>query len=112
MRIPKIITALTLCISFSAAAEFTTVELAYEIALSDLTVPVTSTGIVIFRECSDCEPHLVLMTRHTQFLVNGHAVELKEFRKSVFQVRERDTKAVIIKHHLANDTITSLNVVL
>ena len=52
------------------------------------------------------------MTRHTQFLVNGQAVELKEFRKSVFQVRERDTKAVIIKHHLANDTITSLNVVL
>lgn len=112
MRIPKIITALMVCISFSAAAEFKTIELAYEIALSDLRVPVTSTGTVIFKECSECEPTVVLMTRHTQFFVNGQVVELKDFRKSVFQVRERDTKYVIVKHHLETDTITSISVAL
>jgi hypothetical protein len=112
MRIPKIITALMVFVSLSAAADFQTVELAYEVALSDLQVPVTSTGTVIFRECSECDPKVVLMTRHTQFLINGQVVELKEFRKNVFKIRQRDNKAVTIKHHLATDTITSISVAL
>ena len=44
MHIRKLLVALLMTFSLSAAADFITVEEGYEVALSDMTVPVTSTG--------------------------------------------------------------------
>ncbi len=110
MHIRRIFTSLLVCISLSAAAEFTTIELAYEIALSDLKVPAASTASLMFKECSNCETKIVRMTRDTQFIVNGKSVGLKKFRKNVFQVRDREAETIIVNHHLESDTITSLSV--
>jgi hypothetical protein len=107
----KILIAFLLCISLPVLAEFTTVVRAYEIALSDLRVPVASSGSLLFKQCAACETNNALMTHNTQFIVNGRSVGLKEFRKSVFQVKDR-RKPVIIMHHLQSDTITSLRVTL
>ena len=52
------------------------------------------------------------ITGNTQFLVNGKSVELKEFRKQVFQVRDRLNKWLTVLHHLDQDTITSISVAL
>lgn len=110
MNIRKTLLAALMCLSMSAAAEMTIVEEAYEIALSNLTVPVSSSGSLIFKKCADCDRMSVHMHRHTRFIVNGENVDLLEFRKSVYQVRHRDTAMVIIKHHLESDTITSVSV--
>jgi hypothetical protein len=102
--------ALLMSLSLSAAAEFVTVELAYEVALSDMTTPVTSTGSLVFKECEDCDARTIRMTRNTQFIVNGLTVELKEFRKQVFQVSDRRSVPVTVKHHLESDTVVSVSV--
>ena len=112
MKIRRILVALMMTISLSAVAEFTTVELAYEINLENLTVPVTSSGSLIFKECDDCDAKVVRMTRNTRFVVNGETVDLKEFRKSVFQIRDRAAGSVIVMHHLESDTVTSVSVTL
>lgn len=112
MRIRLILTALIVCVSLPAAAEFRTVALAYEIALSDLRVPVTSSGSLIFKECAECESQNIRMTRNTRFIVNGTAVELKEFRKNALHVRDRQATFVTVMHHLESDTITSISVAL
>ena len=110
MHIRQIILALIACLSLPAAAEFTTIARAHEIALSNLRVPVSSSASLMFRQCDDCEMLFVRMTEATVFVVNGEAVKLKEFRKSVFQVRDRTRTIVIVKHHLQSDTITSVRV--
>lgn len=112
MHIRSIFAALLLCISLSAAAEFTTVELAYEIALSNLKVPTASTASLMFKECDDCETKIIRMTHATQFIVNGKSVGLRKFRKNVYQVRDRDAATIIVKHHLESNTITSLSAAL
>ena len=105
------LTALALLtISLPADAEFRTKERAIEVALSDMQVPVTPTASLIFRECSSCEARMVPMTRDTAFIVNGKNVGLKEFRKVVFGVRDREAETIIVKHHLESNTVTSLKI--
>ena len=110
MHIRTLFIALLMSLSLSAAAEFVTVELAYEVALSDMTTPVTNSGSLVFKECEDCDVRSIRMTRNTQFIVNGRTVELKEFRKQVFQVSDRSGVPVTVKHHLESDTVVSVSV--
>lgn len=109
MHIRKIVASLLVCISLSATAEFTTIELVHEIALNNLTVPAAATGNLMFKECDDCDALRVRMTRDTQFMVSGKNVGLKNFRKAVFQVRDRRAITILVRQHLASDTIMSLN---
>ena len=112
MHIRKLLVALLMTFSLSATADFITIEEGYEVALSDMTVPVISTGSLIFRECEDCDAKSIRMTRNTRFIVSGRTVELKEFRKQVFQVPDRTRVPVTIMHHLESDTIVSISVAL
>jgi len=99
-----------LLLSLSAAAEFKTVSLAYEVALSNFRVPATPSSGVIFRECTECNSKAVRVTADTLYKINGKAVTLKEFRKSVFRIRRRAETTVIVLHHLETDTIVSVSV--
>ena len=110
MYIRKLLVALLMTFSLSVAADFVTVEEGYEVALSDMTVPVTSTGSLVFRECADCDAKTIRMTRNTRFIGAGRTVELKEFRKQVFQVSDRTRVPVTIMHHLESNTIVSVSV--
>ena len=110
MHIRKLLVALLMTFSLTAAADFITTEEGYEVALSDMTTPVTSTGQLVFKECADCESKAIRMTRNTRFIVNGRTVDLKEFRKQVFQVHDRSRVPVTIMHHLESDTITYVSV--
>ena len=112
MKIRTLFAAVMISLSFSAAADFTTVERAYEVNLATFNVPVTHNGIISFKECDTCEAVSARLTGQTRFIINGKAVELKEFRKSVFQVRDRSSKSVTVLRHLEADTVTSISVVL
>ena len=112
MHIRLLFASLLVLVSVSAVADFETIERAYEVSLSDLTVPVAATGTLLFKECSDCETRAIRMSDDTRFTVNGKQVELRIFRKAVFGVRDRRAIMVIVHHRLESDTITSLNVTL
>ena len=112
MTIRKTFIALLLSLSLPAAAEFVTLEPAYEVALSDMSVPVTSTGSLVFKECADCDAKAIRMTRNTRFIVNGRTVELKEFRKQVFQAQDRSRVPVTVKHNLESNTVLYVSVTL
>ena len=100
----------TLLISLSAAAEFKTVARAYEVALSNMRVPATPSSGIVFKQCAECDVQIVRVTPATRYIVNGQTVTLKEFRKSVFQVRNRARETIVVKHHLESDTIVSVSV--
>jgi hypothetical protein len=110
MYIRKLLVASLVMLSLSAAADFTTVDLGYEVALSDMTVPVTSSGSLVFKECEDCDAKTIRMTPETRFIVNGRTVKLKDFRKQVFQTHDRSSVPVTIMHHLDSDTVASVSV--
>lgn len=101
-----------LLFSLTAEADFKTVSRAYEIALSEFRVPATPSSGVIFRQCPDCEAKSLRVTPATRYEVNGRPVTLKEFRESVFQVRDRAGETIIVLHHLETDTVVSVSVII
>lgn len=110
MKIKTTLICTLLLVSLSAAAEFTTVSQAYEIALSNFRVPATPSSGVIFKQCAECDARTVRVTPKTRYEVNGQPVTLKEFRKSVFGIRNRAETTIIVLHHLETDTIVSVTV--
>ena len=93
-----------------ASADFKTIALASEVALSDLTSPASENGIVSFRKCPDCEVQTVRVTEQTRYVVDGKSVELADFRKRIALVNDRERATAIVMHHLESDTVTSISV--
>lgn len=110
MNIKKLLICALLVLSLPATADFETVSRAYEIALSDFRVPATPSSGVQFKECAECEYSIIRVTPYTQYRVNQRSVELKEFRKSIFEIRDRATTMVIVLHHLESDTVEAVSV--
>jgi hypothetical protein len=112
MHIRTILASILLGLSFAAAADFTTIERAYEVPLSLLRVPASTSGTVIFSECAECESFRVPVTANTEFVINGKAVLLKDFRKSLFRIRDRESEIITVRRHLQSNTITFIKVTL
>lgn len=101
--------AAILLIALPAAADFQTVSQAHEVALSDLTVPTSQNGRVLFKECDECDTESVRLTPNTDFVVNGRSVRFEKFRTIARDTNEADTVPVTILHHLESGTVVRLS---
>jgi hypothetical protein len=99
-----------LSLSLPAAAEFRTVSLAHEVALSDFRAPATVNGGVVFKECKTCTQKSVRATAETRYAVNGQSMELPKFREAIARVSDREGTTLTVLHHLESDTIVSIKV--
>jgi hypothetical protein len=93
-------------------AEFETISIAYEVALSNFTIPATPSSSVILSQCDDCERIAIRVTPETVYTVNEAAVTLNQFRKIVFEIRDRERETMVVLHHLESDTVRSVSVTL
>lgn len=112
MNIKSLILAILLGLSLPVAAEFKTVSLAHEVSLSNFRVPPTANSGLGFKTCDECEMRTVRVTPMTQYIINGKALPLKEFRKAIFQVRDRSNHTLTVLQHLESNTIVSVSVTL
>jgi hypothetical protein len=110
MKLRHFLIAALLGFSLPAAADFTTIAEAYELTLSNVQIPATPSSGISFRTCDDCEMQLVRVTPNTQYNVNGETYPLKEFRKRVFNIKNRSDTFVGILHHLESDVVLSVSV--
>ncbi|MDH4049289.1 MAG: hypothetical protein OEW68_14945 [Gammaproteobacteria bacterium] len=110
MHIRTILASILLGLSVSAAAEFTTIERAYEVPLNLLRVPASVNGTVMFKECATCEEFRVPVTERTEFLIDGESMRLRDFRRSLFRIRDRESEVVTVRRHLQSNTITAIKV--
>ena len=110
MKIRHYVFAALLSISLPAAADFTTVAESYELALSDVQVPATPSSGIVFKQCAECDPQMVRVTPNTQYKINGQNFTLKEFRKRVFNIRDRSSTFVSVVHHVEADVVLAVSV--
>lgn len=110
MKSRKTLFAVLLCLSLPAAAEFETISAAYEVSLSNFRVPATPNSGVILSKCDDCERIAIRVTPGTEYTINDEAVTLKQFRKTIFKIRDRADETIIVLHHLESDTVLSVSV--
>ena len=110
MKIKILMTALVLALAMPAAAEFTTVQLAHEVALSELRLPSHVSGTIAFKGCSDCAYQTERVSERTRYMVNGRSVPLDKFRGAVSHIRNRNEQYVTVLHHLEDDVVTQVSI--
>ena len=91
-----------------ASADFKTVARAYEVPLSELSLPVSSSGTVSFRQCDTCELLSVRSSANTRFLLNGQSLTLDEFRNAVRYAANAADRAVTVLCDLSANTILEI----
>jgi len=105
-----IIVAVLSAISLVASADFRTITKGYEIALSDLRLPVTNSGSVGVKNCESCDSRSLRVTTSTRYRINSQDVSLRVFRRQVLAVRDRNSKAVTVMYHLESKTVATISV--
>lgn len=112
MKIKNIIFVLLLVLALPAAAEFRTVQRAYEVELSDLRLPQNEAGTIGFRTCDDCAFITTRVSTETSWLLNGRSMSLAKFRDGLAKIEERSKKYVTVLHHLEKDRVTKVEITL
>ncbi len=112
MKIKVLITAFVLCLALPAAAQFTTTQLAHEVALNELRLPSHPSGTIGFKTCNDCEYQTKRVSANITYELNGEQVKLAKFREAVSHVRKRSEETVVVLQHLEDDVITKVSIYL
>lgn len=112
MKLRLFITAMMLGLAIPAAADYVTIEQAYEVALSEIRLPRTETGTMAFKPCATCDIQTKRVDADTRWLINGQAVPLQKFREATERVANREKEAVTVLHHLKKDRVTAVSVYL
>ena len=99
-------------LALPAAADFTTVQIAYEVALSEVRLPRNEHGTIGFKECASCEYKTKRVSADIRYKVDGRSVTLEKFRQLTERVADRDNEAVTILHHLEDNRVTEVSVYL
>ncbi|MFQ5548098.1 MAG: hypothetical protein ACE5FV_07400 [Woeseia sp.] len=110
MPIQKLLVPGLLALSLSAAADFTTITEAYEVAVSDMRLPQHSGGTLTFRQCAECESQTLFATSGTRYVLNDRDVDLTELKKRLALVTNPRDKTATVMHHLESNTITAISV--
>jgi hypothetical protein len=112
MKRKLFIAALMLGLALPAAADYTTIQQAYECALSEVRLPRNEAGTIAYKECATCDYVTKQVDANTRWLLNGRAVPLEKFREAVDQVQDRESEAVTVLHHLERNRVTQVSVYL
>ena len=112
MKTKLLIAVAMIGLALPAAADFTTVQIAYEVALSELRLPRNEHGTIAFKECADCEYKTKRVSANVRYRVDGRSVSLEKFREMTDRVADRDNEAVTILHHLEDNRVTEVSVYL
>ncbi len=111
MRLLKTLVIMVAVLASSAAlAEFRTIVRANEVILSELQLPASANGIVVFKGCGACDQKSVNVSQATQYVLNGRAVSLGEFRRALATVGDRQSETAIVMHHLESDLVTRISI--
>ena len=105
-----ILVAIVSALSAVASADFRTISRAYEASLDSFRLPVSTSGTLGFRECETCASVSLSVNNNTRYLINNESVDLKEFRRQLLLIRDRERQAVIVKHDLESGLVSSVSV--
>jgi hypothetical protein len=110
MHIRKLLAIVLLGLSLSAVADFTTITAAYEVAVSDLRMPLNEGGTLKFRQCAECAWQTLLVNSSTVYVLDGNSVQLAEFKEQLESIADPSAETATVLHHLESNVITGIKV--
>ena len=110
MRHLLFVSAALLALSMPAAAEFRTIQQAYEVDLSNLRLPAAEAGTIAFKACDECATKTKRVGDFTRWVLNGQTLSFGEFLEGVNAIANPEDAYVTVVHHLEDDRITKVAV--
>ena len=108
MHMPKLFALVLMGLSFSASADFTTITAAYEVRVSDMTMPLNEVGTLKFRQCAECELQTLLVNSSTVYVLDGNSLQLADFKDQLDSIEDPSTETATVLHHLESNIITGI----
>ena len=112
MKFKMVITALMLALALPAAALFTTISAAYEVALNEIRLPQNPVGTIAYKKCSTCPYETKRVDAATIWEVNGRALPLQQFKRAIEGVAEPQKKTIQVLHQLEEDRVKKVWILL
>lgn len=113
MYVRKILLILALAISSYATADIVTVIDAVETVTSNISVPTTPNGRLMFKPCDgDCDEKFIAvrLTPETTFNVRGAAVDFVEFRREFFNLRRGGEGYALVSYDVESKNATAIRI--
>jgi hypothetical protein len=115
MRRSILALALTLALATGAAAnDFELLEGAYELSLTNVILPNSQGGVVVFKTCRDCESTGRAVDSRTRYLLGDRELPLPDFLAAVEEIRASpgaQSTFVGVYYDLKTNAITRIMVV-
>ncbi|MBT8103436.1 MAG: hypothetical protein KJO95_10740 [Gammaproteobacteria bacterium] len=108
MKTNYLIIALLLALALPAAADFRTIQQAYEIELVNIRLPQADGGTVSFKSCDACAYQTARVSSDMRWILNGQNMTLSKFQEGIDNIEDREHKYVTVVHHLEHDRITEV----
>lgn len=112
MELHKIFLILALALTGAANAGIITEVEAVETVTSNISVPTSDNGRLMFRPCADtCNEKFVIvrLTSETTFFVRNEQVDFLEFRKAFFDMRRGNDGYALVSYDVKAKTVTSVD---
>ena len=93
-----------------ALADFVAASRAYELEPDLVTVPVTASSSMLFRNCDGCEATSGQLNAQTRFSVDGETVDFEEFCDAIRLAKQSEHSGIFLLHHLESNAIVSVSV--
>ena len=93
----------------AAHAALIPLEENYELGLNEVTLPRSSAGQVVIRQCADCDPEVLRVDGNTRYyLENRNAVSLEQLRAAADAVREPEITGVYVFYKPETGVVTRI----
>ncbi len=112
MKIKYLLSILLLALALPAAAEFRTIQRAYEVELNDLRLPQTEGGTIAFKSCDGCAYQTTRVAADARWILNGRAMSRAKFRAGLEGIEDRNNKYLTVLYHIENDQVTQVSITL
>lgn len=101
---------LVFAFSISAFAQGVPITKTFEVSIFSVRIPVSENGTISIRECDDCDYHSLRVTPRTQYLMNGKAMKLDQFRRALTDMRQHGDTTVNVMRDDASNTVVNVRV--
>ena len=113
MYLRKFFLVLALAVCNSATADIVTVVDAVETLTSNISVPTTPNGRLMFRPCDGvCEENFIAirLTPETTYYVHGDAVDFVDFRRQFFSLRRGGEGYALVSFNTKSKIATNIQI--
>jgi len=102
--------AIAALLCLPAVANFEAITDGYEVTLSDVRLPREDRGTIAFKPCEKCNYETRRINSSVQWVLNGNAVSLSEFRKRCDAIDDRDDITVTISRDIESNRLIEVSI--